>query len=386
LPNSANKTAVIVPWEKFIIGLRFCEEKQIEEIYILNTKRNCGKPTDIWNARVLQNPKSLEGFFIEYQSGKKGFVKENDPNLHAGDPVLVQVLYTDRDDKPPTFSTNIQLPQQYSVWKLGQKNYRVSQSLSTDVQNTWKKALQKADLPQSLLIRTFAGDYSEEKLDRIKAETTKAESLSEIIRSVALFEKLSVQSDFEHVAFKILTQDTTSIWSNSSWETDASAFITASNEGFFGRYESLSDIPQDLKVQIKRALARLVPLPSGGSVYFEQTKAMHTVDVNSAGYNTKIPYDQVVKNVNREAASCVGKQICLRNLSGLLAIDFVSSNQEDMLDDLAGKITPYLEGAKQKYALSNVEQFGVLMASRRRSGLTLRESLGESADALYKVL
>ncbi len=384
--SSINETAFVIPWKNFLLGIRACESQQkILEIYVLNLDWNCGKPTDIWNARVLQNPRSLEGVFVEYMPGKKGFVKENDPSLNQGDQVFVQLLFPARDDKPPTFSSSIQYPGLFSVWKPGQATHRISQSLSTEAQTNWKKSLRAEALPPEILIRTLAQECSKEKLAAVKSEATRARSLIEQqSQTLKLFEKLETNTAFEHIAFKLLTNKTVALHTTQAWLEKGNELLSynSGNRGI-AECKGLGDLPLELKKELKSCLAPLVSLPSGGSVYFEQTKAMHTVDVNSAGYSSKIPYEQAVLKINQEAASCIGQQICLRNLSGLLAIDFISNANDTMLEELAEIMTPVLKRGKQKFEISNVATFGVCMASRRRNGLTLHEALGGQSSQLH---
>ncbi len=396
-PNKSQREIVlIVEWNRFLIGIRANQEShKVLEIYIANLQENCGKPTDIWQARVLQNPKSLEGFFVEYQSGKKAFVKENDPSLNPGDQVCVQLLHGSRDDKPPSFSKALQYPSLFSVWKPGQKTHRVSQSIPSDAQDAWKKQLKRATLPNELLIRTFAGICTPSKLERLAAESAAAQAFTEKAANLPLFEKLEIVTAFEHVALKLLTKNTAAIHAAEKRREEASSLLSACTGPAAEKYkdignvaacESIQDFPEAIKKELRSCLGSFVGLVGGGSVYFEQTKAMHTVDVNSAGYSSKVPYANAVKNINQEAAECIARQICLRNLSGLIAIDFISSNEKEALQALADRIAPELERGKQKFELSNVDVFGVCMASRRRNGLTLSEALAGRHTELHKEL
>ncbi len=126
---------------------------------------------------------------------------------------------------------------------------------------------------------------------------------------------------------------------------------------------------------IDEALSARVELPSGGWVMFETTHAMTTIDVNSGSH------DAPARAVNLEAAQVIARQIRLRGLGGLIAIDFIDMADNADCEPVLEALDAGFSGDKQPVRIGPMSEFGVVEMTRRRGGMTLTQTLHQSGDS-----
>lgn len=142
--------------------------------------------------------------------------------------------------------------------------------------------------------------------------------------------------------------------------------ITAPDKGeiLFDRY--------DINGQIEVALSNRVNLPSGGWLMIETTEAMTTIDVNSGSD------DKPARGVNLEAAAIIGRQMRLRALGGLIAIDFIDMNDEGDNEAVLAALDAGFQGDKNPVRIGPMSEFGVVEMTRRRDVMTLAEAMRQA--------
>jgi ribonuclease G len=123
--------------------------------------------------------------------------------------------------------------------------------------------------------------------------------------------------------------------------------------------------------EIERALKRKVPLKSGGYVIFDQTEAMTTIDVNTGAYVGHRNLEETIFRTNLEAAVTIARQLRLRNLGGILIIDFIDMSEEDHRRQVLQELSDRLAGDYAKTQIMNVSPLGLVEMTRKRN----RESL-----------
>jgi ribonuclease G len=123
--------------------------------------------------------------------------------------------------------------------------------------------------------------------------------------------------------------------------------------------------------EIGRALNRKVPLKSGGHVVFDQTEAMTTIDVNTGAYVGHRNLEETIFRTNLEAAAAIARQLRLRNLGGIIIIDFIDMTEEEHRRQVLQALTDRLAGDHAKSQIMNVSPLGLVEMTRKRN----RESL-----------
>jgi len=124
--------------------------------------------------------------------------------------------------------------------------------------------------------------------------------------------------------------------------------------------------------EIQRALERKVPLKSGGYLVIDQTEAMTTIDVNTGGYVGHTNLEETIFKTNLEATQAIARQLRLRNLGGIIILDFIDMNDEEHKGQVLQALESRLERSGSKCQLGEVSPLGLVEMTRKRT----RESLG----------
>ena len=127
--------------------------------------------------------------------------------------------------------------------------------------------------------------------------------------------------------------------------------------------------------EIARALHRRVPLKSGGYLVFDQTEALTTIDVNSGGYIGRRDLEDTSLHINLEAAAAIARQLRLRNLGGIIVVDFIDMADEEHRRQLVEALSGHLSADRGKTQVMNVSPLGLVEMSRKRTRDSLERTL-----------
>ena len=133
----------------------------------------------------------------------------------------------------------------------------------------------------------------------------------------------------------------------------------------------------DLESAIARALEPRVSLPSGGHLVIEQTEAMTTVDVNSGAYVDSANLEDTAYRTNLEAARAIPGELRLRNIGGIVVVDFIDMGREDHGDDVVGALLDAAAGDPARFHASGFSELGLVEISRRRTRASLLQQMCE---------
>ncbi|MBB5205436.1 ribonuclease G [Inhella inkyongensis] len=133
----------------------------------------------------------------------------------------------------------------------------------------------------------------------------------------------------------------------------------------------------NVDAEIERALARRVDLKSGGYLVFDQTEAMTTIDVNTGAYVGAKNFDETIFKTNLEAAGAIARQLRLRNLGGIVIIDFIDMARDEHRQAVMAELRKYLARDKTRVALGGFTQLGLLELTRKRTRESLARMLCE---------
>src|SRR6202012_3623090 len=128
----------------------------------------------------------------------------------------------------------------------------------------------------------------------------------------------------------------------------------------------------NIEEEIARALARRVDLKSGGYLIIDQTEALTTIDVNTGGFVGARNFDETIFKTNLEAAGAIARQLRLRNLGGIIIVDFIDMTREDHQETVLGEFRKQLAKDRTKVTLSGFTGLGLVEMTRKRT----REALG----------
>ncbi len=352
---------------------------------------------NIYVARVSQVVKNIGAAFVEIEKGKKCFLPLSDVEdavfvkrisqkqvLSQGDELLVQVVREAVKTKDPQVSTNLSLPGSYSVVTSGRHRIGVSNKLDATTRSRLKEAVNGIyDNELGLIIRTNAAQVPEDVLaDEVTGLQQQMRELLQYAPYRSLYSVL-YEAEPEYVRIlqnqpldgleQVITDDT---------EVYAGLLRFADTHVQPGLKEKLCfyEDPQlelqklyALQVQLERALHKQVWLKSGANLVIEPTEALTVIDVNSAKHVGKKQPQQQHLQVNLEAAQEIARQIRLRNLSGIIIIDFIDLDAEEDRQLLLREMRKLVRTDSVKTEVIDLTRLGLMELTRQKVRKPLRE-------------
>ena len=360
------------------------------------------RKSNIYKALITRIEPSLEACFVEYGGSRHGFLpfKEVSPQyykpgcgsrpsikeaLREGQELLVQVEKDERGNKGAALTTYISLAGRYIVLMPNNPSGGgVSRRIEGEERDELREVLSHVEVPKGMsIIARTAGigrneqelqwdlDYLKQLWDAIEgaAESEKAPSLIYLESSLVV---RAIRDYFNPEIGEILI-DTEDIYQQ------ALAFMSTvmpDNVNRIKRY--IDDVPLfsrfQIEHQIESAHAREVRLPSGGAIVIDHTEALTAVDINSARATKGADIEATAFNTNLEAAEEIARQLRLRDLGGLIVIDFIDMENAKNQRDVENRLRDSLRYDRARVQTAKISRFGLLELSRQR----LQPSLGES--------
>ena len=356
----------------------------------------------IFKATVSRIESSLDAAFINFGSDRHGFLPLKDLSnqyykkdkkgkfvctLEEGQEIVVQVTKEERGSKGAALTTQIGLAGRFLVLiPNSKKSGGISRRISGEERDQIKDTLNKLKIPENMsaIVRTNGLGRTAEELsldlaylialwDEINNTMPNAKSPSLIFRDDKLIVRV-VRDYFKDDIEEILIDDMDTF--NEAKEfteaviPDHTEKVKYYNEEIplFNRYQ--------IESQIELAFQREISLNSGGSIVIDPTEAMTTIDVNSARSTKGKDIEDTAFKTNIEAASEIARQLRLRDVGGLIVIDFIDMLKEENQSKVETAFRKAVYSDRARVQLSNISRFGLLEVSRQR----LRPSLNESYD------
>jgi ribonuclease E len=313
--------------------------------------------------------------------------------LKTGQPVLVQVTKDPIGQKGARLTSQISLPGRYVVYVPGGGMSGISKRLP-ESERTRLKAILKNLIPEEagVIVRTAAEGVSEEELTndvaRLKAQWEdiyqKSENPNFHAPALLLSEPdlaVRVIRDIFNEDFRKLT-----IQGNEAWEEISSYLGSIAPElvSKLEKYTGTGDLFADFRVeeQLAKAFDRKVYLPSGGSLVIDRTEAMIVIDVNTGKFIGKGGnLEETVTKNNLEAAEEIARQLRLRDLGGIIVIDFIDMVLESNRDAVLRRLVECLGRDRTKHQVAEVTSLGLVQMTRKRVGQGLIEAFSTTCDS-----
>ncbi len=367
------------------------------------------KKANIYKARITRVEPSLEAAFVDYGADRHGFLplKEIsrsyfDPNaektggrvnikqvLKEGQEIIVQVEKEERGNKGAALTTFISLAGRYLV--LMPNNPRaggVSRRIIGEERNEIRDALAALDIPEDmgLIVRTAGVGKNPEELQW---------DLNYLLQLWEAIDKASKEGSTPFLIYQEsdviirairdnLRKDISEILIDDKVIFDkATEFMQMVMPHNLNKLKYYNDsVPlftrYQIESQIETAFKREVRLPSGGAIVIDHTEALISIDINSARSTKGSDIEETALNTNREAAEEVARQLRLRDLGGLVVIDFIDMSASRNQRDVENTLREALKMDRARVQIGRISRFGLLEMSRQR----LRPSLGESVQII----
>ena len=364
------------------------------------------KKSNVYKGRITRIEPSLEACFVDFGSTRHGFLpfKEICPESYAkpsrkdgrpsikdvmkeGQELIVQVEKEERGNKGAALTTYISLAGRYLVlMPTNPKAGGVSRRISGDDRTDLREQLQQVIAPDNvgIIVRTAgvgreAGelqwdlDYLLQLWTAIEKAATEKASPFLIYQESNLF----IRALRDHLRSDIgeILIDNPDVFENAREFMDQvmphnlrKLKLYKDPVPLFNRYQ--------IESQIESAFARTVHLPSGGSLVIDHTEAMLAIDINSARATKGADIEETAYKTNLESADEIARQLRLRDLGGLIVIDFIDMMDRKHQRNVEERLRHALQIDKARVQTGRISRFGLLEMSRQR----LRPSLGESSQ------
>lgn len=357
---------------------------------------------NIYKAAITRVEPSLQAAFLDIGANRNGFLQINDIHpayfknwppegghhhhhsrpaiqdvLHANQELIVQVVKDERDLKGATLTTNISIPGRYLVLMVGNQRGGVSRKISDEMQRSrLKQALGKITVPAGMgvIVRTAGINRSSGELQRdLDGLLDIWCSLVQKSQEPGHPQMLYKESDIAIRCVRdYLTGDIDEILID-----DAAVFQRVSDfvEKVMPNFRSrvvFYDSPRplfsnfDLDNQVEAVNQPEVALPSGGSIVMNVTEAIVAVDVNSGRSTSQSDVEQTAFKTNKEAAIEIARQLRLRDLGGLIVIDFIDMGDKRHKQTIERVLKDSVRFDKAKVEIGRISKFGLLEMSRQR--------------------
>ncbi|WP_180043077.1 Rne/Rng family ribonuclease [Acinetobacter sp. YH16039] len=362
------------------------------------------KKSNIYKGHVTRVEPSLEAVFVEYGAGRQGFLSmreiansyyKADPRqtsnirelITEGTELLVQVEKEERGNKGAALSTFISLAGRYLVLMPNNpKGGGISRQISGSVREELKEMLASLNIPRgmSVIVRTAGIGRSQEEL---QLDLQHLMDLWAQIQNTASSgpSPMLVHQEAGVVTRAIrdyLRDDVAEILIDSEQAyNEAYNFVKAVmprqidklktytlNEPLFAHF--------GIESQIQTAYEREVKLPSGGSIVIDQTEALVSIDINSAKSTRGHDVEDTALNTNLEAAEEIARQLRLRDIGGLVVIDFIDMTKDRNQRMVEAKLREATQSDRARIQFGQLSRFGLMEMSRQRLRPSLEEATG----------
>ncbi|GIH70210.1 hypothetical protein Mth01_24630 [Sphaerimonospora thailandensis] len=325
--------------------------------------------------------------------GLEGQPKRIEAALKSGQSVLVQVTKDPIGHKGARLTSQISLPGRYLVYVPDGSMTGISRKLPDKERARLKQILKKV-MPENagVIVRTAAEGASEEELSRDVARlSAQWESIQRKAKSASPPELLSGEPDLTiRVVRDIFNEDFSSLVvdGDDAWVTvdEYVRYVAPHLADRLSRWEETTDVFAVYRVdeQIAKAMERKVWLPSGGSLVIDRTEAMTVVDVNTGKFTGQGGnLEETVTRNNLEAAEEIVRQLRLRDIGGIIVIDFIDMVLESNRDLVLRRLLECLARDRTKHQVAEVTSLGLVQMTRKRVGQGLLEAFSTPCECCH---
>jgi ribonuclease E len=378
--------------------------------HYVNRNTNLSYVGNIYLGRVQNVLPGMEAAFVDIGKGRNAVlyagevnwdsagISDSEPRkietvLKSGQSVLVQVTKDPIGQKGARLTSQVSLPGRYVVYVPGGGMSGISKRLPEPERNRLK-AILKNLIPETagVIVRTAAEGVSEEDLTndvaRLKAqwEDIYQKSVNPNFHAPAAIYvepdlAVRVIRDIFNEDFRKLTVQGSGAWDEIN---NYLGFIAPELVSKLEKYTGVGDLFADFRVeeQLAKAFDRKVYLPSGGSLVIDRTEAMIVIDVNTGKFIGKGgSLEETVTKNNLEAAEEIARQLRLRDLGGIIVIDFIDMVLESNREQVLRRLVECLGRDRTKHQVAEVTSLGLVQMTRKRVGQGLIEAFSTTCDS-----
>ncbi len=374
------------------VRVALLENGNLQELHIERSLQQ-GLLGNIYKGRVNRLLPGIQAAFVDIGLERSGFLHGKDilnniigsenkdlrELLHVGQDLLVQVYKDPLGSKGARLTTQFTIPSRYLVFTPGLKQVSVSQKINNETERQRLLSMLSPHEEGGYIFRTVAEgalqneiEFDKEFLQKlwveVKARAQQAKAgevvyedipiVLRVLRDMAGFEVERIRVDNENAMVQM--------------RDFAKRYVPQLTDRieFYSDERPIFDI-YSVEDELQKALQRKVYLKSGGHLIFDQTEAMTTIDVNTGSYVGRGDSEQTIFKTNLEAVESIGRQVRLRNLGGIIIIDFIDMEDPSHKEKLLQLLASVLAKDSSRTEISEMSSLGIVQMTRKRT----RESL-----------
>ena len=381
------------------IRVALVENGVLQEVYIERSSRK-GIVGNIYRGKVVRVLPGMQAAFVDIGLERAAFIHVSEvadrdavnPSdqigdyLREGQALVVQVTKDPISTKGARLTTHLSIPSRYLVYMPDQSHVGVSQRIENEeerdrLKSLVSKALEDRDESSGYILRTAAERAGEEEIladinfltrlwQSVKKRINSAKAPAIIYEDLPLH--LRTMRDLVSLSTEKIRIDSRENFTKlRNFAEDFIPDLLPRIEYYPGE-RPIFDL-YSVEDEIQRALDRKVQLKSGGYLLIEQTESMTTIDVNTGAFVGSRNLEETIYKTNLEAATAIGRQLRLRNLGGIIIIDFIDMEDEEHKRQVLRMLEKVLETDHSKTKITGVSELGLVEMTRKRT----RESLGQ---------
>jgi ribonuclease E len=374
------------------------ENGRVEAFYV-ETVSHAQTKGNIYKGRIVSIEPSLQAAFVDIGEAKNGFLSFNDIHpeylrgssdtvrhwkdveiekaLRKGDEVLVQVVKEAVANKGANMTTFLSLPGRYLVLMPGSDSAGISRKIESESQRDKLRSLiDSLELPEGVgyIVRTASKDIT---------KTAVSEDLRYLLNLWTEIRERGQKLAAPALVYK--EQDIIARFLRDRYTPDIQE-ILVDNEEVLRKVQAFLDLTpgrkktvarlhagtqpifnnHQVEKQIEQIYQPTVPLPSGGSIVITPTEALVAIDVNSGRTSKDKNFEESIFLANMEAAEEMARQLRLRDLGGLIVVDFIDMRESKHVKEVEKKVKASMKHDRAKVDLSRISKFGLMQISRQK--------------------
>jgi len=406
MTDESSKEEILINVTPSEVRAALLENGVLQEVHIERTARR-GLISNIYKGRVLRVLPGMQAAFIDIGLERTAFLHASDiarpdgtgeteelPNIRdlarEGDEIMVQVVKDPLGNKGARLTTFITLPSRHIVLLPRSRTVGISARIEDEGERERLRVLTEELLAERKLdcgaiVRTVAEGAPR---DAIESDLRYTLKLWDVVRTrcaessvrTLVHEDLSLPL---RVLRDMVTDDIESVLIDSEAEFEAmqefaETFLPVIRPRIelYRRRRPIFDL-HCIEDELHKSLERSIPLKSGGYLIFDQTEAMTTIDVNTGGYVGHRNLEETIYRTNLEAAVAIARQLRLRNLGGIIIIDFIDMEEPDHRDNVLQVLEQSLVRDHARHQISGVSPLGLVEMTRKRTRESLQHVLCE---------
>ena len=410
-----SKTMLINTVEHHECRIAILDGKRLEELYTERASA-ASQVGNIYKGRVTNIEPSIQAAFIDFGGIKNGFLHISDLHpqyfpkskksgteqvgrrtahktrppiqdcLRRGQEVVVQMTKEGIGTKGPTLTTYLSIPGRMLVMMPGMSKVGVSRKIEDDeARGKTKKILDELDIPSDMgiIVRTAGVGKTKRDLQRdlsyltrlwndVQKRIERDKAPEEIYKESDLVTR-TIRDVFDNTITEIIC-DTEDITLRVKDFLDVAVPRAKCNIQYYQGARGLFE-EYGVEEEIQKVHAHRVELPGGGSLIIDQTEALVAIDVNSGSFRAHSNAEDNACDLNMQAAEEIGRQLRLRDMGGVIIIDFVDMRYERNRRTLEKKLRDVLKKDRAKSKVLRISSFGIVEMTRQRLRPSLKQSI-----------